>query len=129
MSCYNSTVPSSSPLNATVTSVNPASLRVSWQQLPIIYHNGPLTGHVIQYTRVGSNNKMNVTVTNITTHIQGGLVALVNYSVRVAAINVNGTGPFSVPVVGISGKGKLNLVATQQCVYIIIYFACKASYV
>jgi len=114
MSCYNSTVPSSSPQYVIVTSVNPASLRVSWQQLPIIHHNGLLTGHVIQYIRVGSSDMMSVDVTSGTTYTISGLVALVNYSVRVAAINVNETGPFSVPVVGISGKGKSNLVATQQ---------------
>jgi len=90
-----------------VISVNPASLRVSWQQLPIIHQNGPLTGHVIQYIRVGSNDMMSVNVTSGTTYTISGLVALVNYSVRVAAMNVNGTGSFSIPVVGISGDGRL----------------------
>ena len=39
------TVPSSSPRNVMVTTVNPASLIVSWQPPPVIDHNGPLTGH------------------------------------------------------------------------------------
>jgi len=94
-----------------VTSVNPASLRVSWKPLPIIHHNGPLTGHVIQYTRVGSSDMMSVNVTSGTMYTISRLVAYSNYSVRVAAMNFNGTGNFSNPVVGISGKGKLNLVA------------------
>jgi len=92
-----------------VTSAEPISLRVSWQPLPIIHHNGPLIDHVIQYTRVGSSDMMNVNVTSGTTYTISALVALVNYSVRVAARNANGTGPFSIPVVGISGKGKLNV--------------------
>ena len=53
MSCYNSTVPSSPPQNVMVTSVNPASLKVSWQLPSTINYNGPITGHVIQYTGVG----------------------------------------------------------------------------
>ena len=104
MSCYNSTVPSSPPLNVMVTSVNPASLGVSWQQPPVIDHNGPID-HVIQYIMVESNDMMSVNVNSGTTHIMSGLVACVNYSVAVAAANVNGTGPFSSPVVRKSGEG------------------------
>ena len=104
MSCYNCTVPSSPPQNVMVTSVDPASLNMSWQ-LPLeIDHNGPITGHVIQYTRVGSSDTMSVNVTSGTTYTISGLVAYVNYSVTVAAVNVNGTGPFSSSVVGISGE-------------------------
>ena len=93
-----------------VTNVYPASLRVSWQPPPLKDHNGPIAGHVIQYTRVGSSDMMSVNVTSGTTHTISGLVAYVDYSVRVAAMNVNGTGPFSdPPVVGKSGESsKLN---------------------
>jgi len=108
MSCYNSTVPSLPPQNVMITSFNPASLRVSWQPLPMIHHNGPLTGHVIQYTRVGSSDMMSVTVTSGTTYTISRLVALVNYSVSVAAMNVNGTGSFSIPVIQVSGDGKMS---------------------
>ena len=103
MSCYNSTVPSSPPLNVMVTSVNPLSLMVSWQPLPEIELNGQITGYVIQYTRVGSSDIMSENVNSGTTHIISGLVAYVNYSVTVAAVNINGIGPFSNPVVGRSG--------------------------
>jgi len=97
-----------------VTSVNPASLRVSWQQLPIIHHNGQLTGHVIQYTRVGSSDMMNVNVTSGTTYTISGLVAFVIYSIRVAAMNVNGTGPFSNPLARVSGEdSELNMKITS----------------
>ena len=105
MSCYNSTVPSSPPQNVMVISVNPASLMVSWQLPSTINYNGPITGHVIQYTvitRDGTSDIMNVN--SGTTHTISGLVAFVDYSVTVAAVNVNGTGPFSNPVVEKSGK-------------------------
>ena len=97
-----------------VESHNPASLNVSWR-VPVQRDcNGPITGYVIQYTRVGSSDMMSVNVTgetNGTTVMTiSGLVAYVNYSVIVAAMTVNGTGPFSdPPVVGRSGEdGELN---------------------
>ena len=108
MSCYNSTVPSSPPQNVMVTSVNPASLMVSWQLPSTINYNGPITGHVIRYTGGGSSDMMNVNST--TTHTISELVAFVDYSVTVAARTVNGTGTFSnPPVVQRSGEdGELN---------------------
>ena len=69
MPCYNSTVPSSSPLNITVTSVDPASLEVSWQPPLEINWNGPIN-HVIQYTRVGSSDMMSENVNSGITHTQ-----------------------------------------------------------
>ena len=44
-------------------------------------------------------------VNNGTTHTISGPVAFVDYSVTVAAVNVNGTGPFSNAVVQRSGEG------------------------
>jgi len=87
-----------------VTSVDPASLMVSWNPPLAIHRNGPISDYVIEYTRVGSSDMMSVTVTGITTHIQGGLTAYADYSVRVAAMTVNGTGPFSNSVVQVSGQ-------------------------
>ena len=108
MPCYNSTVPSLPPWNVIVTSVYPASLMVSWRPLPEIAMNGPID-YVILYTRIGSSDMMSVNVNSGTTHIISGLIAYIYYSITVAAVNVNGTGPFSNPVVGISGEeGELN---------------------
>ena len=104
VSCYNSTVPSSPPQNVIVRSINPASLMVLWQPPPIIDHNGQLVDYRIQYIGVGSSDMMSVMVNTRTIHIISGLVAYVNYSVIVTAVNVNGTGPFSNPVVGRSGE-------------------------
>ena len=87
-----------------VGSVNPASLMVSWRPPAQGNRNGPITGYVIQYTRVGSSVMMSVNVTSGTTHTISGLVAYVNYSVIVAAMTVNGTGPFSTAVMGRSGE-------------------------
>ena len=111
MSCCNSTVPSSPPQDVVVDSHNPASLNVSWQLPPNEDRNGPIIGYVIQYTRIGSSDMISVNVTSGTTHTISGLVAYVNYSVIVAAMTVNGTGPFSdPPVMERSGEdGELQL--------------------
>ena len=119
MSCYNSTAPSSPPRNVIVKSHNPASLNMSWRLPPNRHRNGPITGHVIQYTRVGSSDTMSVNVTSGTTHTISGLVAYVNYSVIVAAMTVNGSGPFSdPPMVGRSGEdGELKSDYIALCSY------------
>ena len=104
MSCYNSTAPSSPPQNVMVMSVDPASLMVSWQPPPPIDHNGPINGYVIQYTRVGSSGMMSVNVTSGTAQLISRLFAYVDHSVTVAAMNVNGTGPFSNSAVDRSGE-------------------------
>ena len=104
MSYYNPTAPSSPPLNVMVTSIIPASLMVSWQPLLAINHNGVITGYVIIYTEIEGNVVRSVTVNSGTRYVLSGLVPYVDYSVIVAAINVNGTGPFNNPVIGRSGE-------------------------
>ena len=122
MSCYNSTAPSSPPQNVMVTDHDPASLIVSWQPPPMIDHNGPIT-YMIQYTRVGSSDMMSVNVNSGTTHTISGLVAYVMYSVRVAAVNVNGTGPFSDPMVQLSGQDS-ELIKYIVAVAILSHMIC-----
>ena len=105
MSYCNFTVPSSPPQNVTVSSINPASLMMSWQPPTEIDHNGPITGYIIQYTRVGSSDMMSVNVSSdLTVYMISGLVAYVDYSVTVVTVNINGTGPPSSPLVGRSGE-------------------------
>ena len=88
-----------------VRSVDPASLMVSWQPPLPINHNGPITGYVIQYTRVdGSSDTMTMNVNSGTAYTLSGLHVLTDYSITVAAMNVNGTGPFSYPVINRSGE-------------------------
>lgn len=87
-----------------MTSVNPASLRVSWQPPPEIDQNGPLTSYLILYSIPGSSNVTNITVTNRNEFTLSGLIAFSNYSVQVAARTVNGTGPISSSIIQTSGE-------------------------
>ena len=95
---------------------------VSWQPPPLIDYNGPLIGHVIQYSRVGSSDTFSVNVTSGNTYIITGVVAFVNYSMRVAAINDNGTGPSSNPMVQLSGEdGKFYASKLPLCSSYLLY--------
>ena len=67
--------------------------------------NGKITGYVIQYARVGLDDKMIMNVSNEATQATiSGLHARAKYSVKVAAVNADGTGPFSKPVEETSGE-------------------------
>ena len=61
---------------------------------------------MIQYTRVKSPAYDDTMIVNVneTTLSISGLFACVEYSVIVAAVNGNGTGPFSKPVIATSGE-------------------------
>ena len=104
MSCYNSTVPDSPPREVFVTSIDPASLMITWRAPALGGRNGHILGYVIQYTRVETSNMMSVNVNSGTTQYTiSGLVPFVIYSVIVAAVNVNGTGIFSNSIIQVSG--------------------------
>ena len=92
-----------------ITSIDPASLKISWQPPEEISHTVSITGYVIQYIRDGLQNTTSdieniVNVPCRTTHTISRLVAYAKYSVKIAAISVDRTGPFSEPVIGISGE-------------------------
>ena len=96
-----------------VTSIIPASLMVSWQPLLEINHNGVITSYVIIYTEIEGNVVRSVTVNSGTRYILSGLFPYVDYSVIVAAININGTGPFNNPVIGRSGEDSKLILYVQ----------------
>ena len=121
MPCYNSTVPSSSPKDVIIKSNNQTSLSVSWAPPLEVDHNGPITSYVIDYTRNGCNDAIIVNVTSGTTYTISGLVTFAEYSVGVAAVNINGTGPFSDAVV-IKPGGDGEFYTWKHAMLIIIYY-------
>ena len=111
--CY-TTVPSSPPHSIVITSTNPASLKVSWQPPLETLCTVPITGYMIEYFKDGPEDGIkdvkNVNVASTTTYIISGLIPCAKYSVQVAAMNGNRTGPFSEPVVEILEDSELNLL-------------------
>ena len=86
-----------------MTIVHPGSLNISWLPPEEIGQNGPITGYEIQYIMVRSNETMTESVTNRNMHILTELFAFVIYSIEVAAVTINGTGPYSNPIIEESG--------------------------
>ena len=119
-----STVPGSPPRNVMVTSANPSSLRVSWQPPRQINRNGIITGYVIEYTRVGGSSD---NVTSNTETITSRLAPFVGYSVRVAAMTVNGTGPFSNAMVQRSGEDGEYKVQRHIFSFVILSTQCTTK--
>ena len=100
-------VPIPPPSNITLLDVDPAMLGVMYDRVPEQFHND-VSGYVIRYHRVDVDDTYrNVTVRNssiLEVNITG-LVAYVNYSVEVAAIDTyNNIGNFSNAVYNSSGQ-------------------------
>ena len=85
-----------------MVTLHPGALNVSWQPPPEIDQNGPLI-YVVEYTDIEENTAANDTVFRGTTLVISALDPFDDYSVRVAARTVNGTGNFSNPVMERSG--------------------------
>ena len=73
---------------------------LKWRELTCIQQNGLITGYIVRYYAscgVDRNIQKNKSVvTNAT--IINGLTPNIDYVFQVAAVNVNGTGPFSEPI-------------------------------
>ena len=71
------------------------SITVTWDELSCVDRNGALTGYRIEYGVTSFNNMETVTGTSFTAT---RLCPTNTYMFRVAAVNVNGTGPYSTTV-------------------------------
>ena len=89
---------------------DPAMVSVKYRSPENSLRNGDVTGYVIRYTRVGTGVSQMITINSRSNgSLISGLMAYTNYSVQVAAVNVNGTGPFSDVVIGLSGQDSKTL--------------------
>ena len=98
------------PQDIMVTSTDPVSLEVRWEP-PSDIHKVPITGYKIQYTKIATNDKKTIKVPKEeTTYTISELVACEEYSVQVATMKDNTTGPFSDEVEGVAGEnGELSI--------------------
>ena len=70
-------------------------MSVSWNEVPCIGQNGPITGYFLYYTTTISNDTVNITGGDNRQYILTGLTPYTNYTVTVKAYNDAGTGPTS----------------------------------
>ena len=71
------------------------NITVTWDELSCVDRNGELTGYRIEYGTTTFDNMETVAVASFTAT---GLCPLTTYMFRVAAVNSNGTGPYSTTV-------------------------------
>ena len=91
-----SPAPSGIPQEVTVVDTTSTKITVQWKELPCIDRNGDITGYTVRYNVPGCNNVILHSDTLVATLVE--LSPFANYSIEVAAVNDNGTGPFSTPV-------------------------------
>ena len=80
--------------------MQPTEVFLRWMEVPCIQQNGPITGYVVRYyATCGADRDVQRNKTEATGSTQiDGLTPNTEYAFQVAAININGTGPFSEPI-------------------------------
>ena len=88
------TAPSAAPTNADVSVINSTALNVQWGPVPCIEQNGDITGYTVRVLESGEMERVedvgdvnNVTISELTPST--------TYSIQVAAVNSEGSGPYS----------------------------------
>ena len=83
------------------------------REVPCVQENGPITGYVVQYyATCGPDRDVQKTKSVVTTgSIIDALTPNTEYAFQVAAVNTNGTGPFSKPIT-LGGDDKLGSLCT-----------------
>ncbi|XP_032809063.2 neogenin isoform X6 [Petromyzon marinus] len=90
-----SDVPSAPPSNVTIEVLNSKTIIVRWLPPPQGMQNGPITGYKIRHKKGFRRGETENTEGNQLWHQLSGLEKGSEYSFRVAAMNINGTGPSS----------------------------------
>ncbi|KAK3558804.1 hypothetical protein QTP86_028759, partial [Hemibagrus guttatus] len=88
-----SDVPGAAPQNISLEVQNSRSIMVRWQPPPPGTQNGELTGYKIRYRKAGRKGDAAEIVTNQLFQLIDGLERGTEYSFRLSAITVNGSGP------------------------------------
>ncbi|XP_053092525.1 neogenin isoform X6 [Pangasianodon hypophthalmus] len=88
-----SDVPSSAPQNISLEVQNSRSIMVRWQPPPPGTQNGELTGYKLRYRKAGRKGDAAEIITNQLFQLIDGLERGTEYSFRLSAITVNGSGP------------------------------------
>nr|XP_029732295.1 neogenin isoform X2 [Aedes albopictus] len=90
-----SSVPSEAPSNVTLEASSSTSITIRWQPPPVEDRNGQITGYKIRYRKNKKPLQVDTTPANVRHWELKGLDRLSAYQVKIAAMTVNGSGPFS----------------------------------
>ena len=116
-------MPSGPPINLRAHPVNPATMHISWTRPKLLDCNGDILQYIIMVDSGSDEHNYTLNVTSECISITSNdircffhsfnvskneLTPHKKYSVKVAAVNVNGTGPFSIAIAVMSGDaGKM----------------------
>lgn len=90
-------VPSGPPQNILIESTQPKIIKIQWSPPLLEHRNGIITGYKIRYKakRKGGSKGNIAIVENNLSYIINNVESGTHYTIRIAAINQNGTGVFS----------------------------------
>ncbi|XP_050092030.1 neogenin isoform X2 [Anopheles aquasalis] len=91
---YSST-PSESPANVTLETTSSTSITIRWEPPPVEERNGQITGYKIKYRKNKKALQVETTPANVRYYILKDLEKMSAYQVKIAAMTINGTGPFT----------------------------------
>ena len=94
-------------MNIAVHTTNSTSLSVSWNQVPLGFENGVITGYKVFYVdQANSVAKLHKNVSSSTFSVKlSGLLVYTNYCIQVLAFTVKGDGPMSDCIVAKTAEG------------------------
>ena len=98
-------VPSEAPQILEAMFIQLTEVSLNWREVPCVQQNGPITGYVVRYyATCGADRDVQQSQSVVTTGSTiDGLTPITEYAFQVAAVNVNGTGPFS-ELIALGGK-------------------------
>ena len=96
---------SGAPQSLEAMFIQPTEVFLRWRVMPCVQQNGPITAYIVRYyTTCGADRGTQWNKSVVTTGgIIDSLTPNIEYTFQVAAVNVNGTGPFSEPIT-VGGK-------------------------
>lgn len=99
-----SAVPSATPANVVVSATS-RSISVTWESPDCIEHNGVLVCYRVILEEMGGDRipAGEVIGRNFTAN---GLTPYTNYTVRVAGVNINGSGPFTEGLIALTSEDR-----------------------
>ena len=92
-SSYCFLVPTSAPLNFTLTPFSVTSIKAEWKQIPSAHQNGNVSGYILFYKEklLRAQPYDSIATDKLTVTLQG-LKTFTEYSFRILAYNENGNG-------------------------------------
>ena len=90
------TAPSAAPNSVSVYAMSSTALIVQWEAVPCIEQNGDITGYIVHVLESGEMERVEDVVGDDVNNVTiSELTPSTTYSIQVAAVNSEDTGPYS----------------------------------